>query len=109
MTTSVLAQDVVRTLQGSLPAVIFQVYRPRLVVPAGRVLYVFGFVSREVLIGGYDLDPLLVAAELELELLHASLFFDTVWARELPRFYPERVRDLYRAHRAGVRLLRRVA
>lgn len=86
MTTSAMAQEVVRVLAASLPSIIFQVYVPRLVMPDEGTLYVFGFLRRDVLIGGYRIDALLVPEELELHLVHASLFFDIAWAVEVPRF-----------------------
>lgn len=106
--TEALALYLVGSLHTLLPHIMFQVYLPRVVLSGGLAMYVFGFLSRELLIGGYRMPPPQVAADIELHLLHASLFFHDAWAAELPRFYPETVRDLYEAHRAGGLLLRRV-
>jgi hypothetical protein len=106
--TETLAFYLASALHTLLPHIMFQIYLPRVVLSGGRAMYVFGFLSRDVLIGGYRMPPPLVEADIELHLLHASLFFHDAWAAELPRFYPESVRDLYEAHRAGGLLLRRL-
>jgi hypothetical protein len=95
-------------LQALLPHMTFQVYLPRLVVSEATCLYLFGFLDRDTLIGGYRMPPVQVEADLELHLLHASLFFHESWAAEVPRFYPASVREIYTAHRAGGKRLRRV-
>jgi hypothetical protein len=96
-------------LQVLLPHMTFQVYIPRVVLSGGLALYVFGFLDRETLIGGNRMPPPQVEADLELHLLHASMFFHDAWAAEVPRFYPASVREIYDAHRAGGDHLRRVA
>jgi hypothetical protein len=96
-------------LQALLPHMTFQVYRPRPVGSEETCLYLFGFLDRDTLIGGYQMSPVQVEADLELHLLHASLFFHESWAAEVPRFYPASVREIYEAHRAGGKRLRRVA
>jgi hypothetical protein len=103
------AHYLLASLHAVLPYMTFQVYSPRLIFCGSIPLYVFGFLTRTVLIGGYLIAPLQVEADLELNLLHASLFFHTSWASDIPRFYPEVLRDLYEAHRAGGLMLRRVA
>jgi hypothetical protein len=90
-----------------LPQMTFQVYIRCLAVSGEINIYVFGFLDRDTLIGGYRM-PLQVASDLELHLLHASMFFHEWWGAEVPRFYPASVQVLYEGHRAGGNCLRRI-
>lgn len=98
------ASNFLEILEATLPDVQFHAYRST----ANTDLYICGFLNDEVLIGGYTLtseqrETLFVAHSLNL-----TLFFQSVWSGESPRFYPPDMEALYNAHRENVTLWQRL-
>ena len=103
------AHDFVEALSSILPQMQFHVYTDPHAPPEATGIYIFGFITREVLIGGYAIEAERLTWDFSHQVLTLSQFFGKAWALEETRFYPEALHDLYERHRASGTLWRRVA
>lgn len=99
------AHDFTAALSLALPQMQFQAYVRRGDAKEVTDLYFFGFITIEVLIGGYCFEA---EQDFVPHLLTATQFFRKAWQGEPPRFYPFEVQALYETHRADGSVWHRV-
>lgn len=102
------AHDFTEALATTLPQIQFQAYVPREAVAEFTDLYIFGFITVEVLVGGYKIESQSIANDFVHHLMNATQFFRRAWQGEEPRFYPPELQTIYESHRAGVSRFQRV-
>jgi hypothetical protein len=89
------ARDLVDALTALLPQIQFEVYVQE-TAPADRTdLYIVGFITQEVLIGGYEIPAEYVPHDFTHHVLNLSQFFRKAWSDEVSRFYPQVLQATY--------------
>lgn len=102
------ARDLTEALAAILPQIQFQAYVAQGATQEVCDLYLFGFITNEVLVGGYCITDAQVGLDFNTHVLSMSQFFRRAWAGETPRFHPAEVQARYEEHREGGRLWQRV-
>jgi hypothetical protein len=103
------AQDFTEALTATLPHLQFQAYVPLQTTQEICDLYIFGFITVDVLVGGYCITEEQVKLDFNTHLLSMSQFFRRAGQGDMPRFHPTELNSMYEAHRNGKKLWRRVA
>lgn len=102
------ARDFTEVLAATLPQIQFQAYVPQGAPREVCDLHIFGFITTEVLIGGYCITEEQIRLDFTMHTLSMSQFFRRVWQSETPRFHPVALQAQYEEHRDGGQLWRRV-
>ena len=103
------AHDFTEALTTALPQMQFQAYLARDVQADSTDLYLFGFITSEVLIGDYGITAHHVEHDFIHPLMNAPPFFRKAWQEKVPQFHPTQGQVLYEQHREGNFHLQRVA
>lgn len=103
------ARDFVEALSLALPPLQFLVYVDQETPSEDSGLYIFGFATHDVLIGGYAIEPERVGHDFTHHLLSISQFFQKARKTEGPHFFPEALATRYAIHRERGTLWQRVA
>lgn len=103
------AQEFIETLKEILPPILFHAYVPQDADHYITDLYLLGFLSHEVPLGGYRLTAEQVYEDFAHHMVNVAQFFRRAWQQETPRFFPPELQQWYEEHRATDALWWRVA
>jgi hypothetical protein len=102
------AQDITTILTATLPNLHFQAYTLQQSTEAPS-LYLFAFLSPDVLMGGYMVEAQLTEDVFTQRIVSIARFFNKIGYGEAVRFFPPEVQTYYEIHRDTKGLLHRVA
>jgi hypothetical protein len=103
------AQDYLAALAATLPHLRFEAFTPHSPMVLHPPLYVLGFLTDDLLIGGYTLESPAEDTLFPERVLSMAQFFQKAWTGEYPRFFPPGLQTRYEVHRESQLLWQRVA